>query len=63
MADANTDVTFFDIDVDEAEEQGIEEAKTIDSLPTFVFFRDGIELAKVEGANIKALKETVANLK
>ena len=59
LAEANTNVVFVKVDVDEAAEMGIEEASAIDSLPTFHYYRDGMLMGSVEGANIKNVTETM----
>ena len=61
MAEDNPDVVFIKVDVDDAEE--IAGAEGIQAMPTFKFFKNGAEVAMIQGANVPKLTEKVAALK
>jgi thioredoxin 1 len=46
-------VTFLKVDVDESEE--ISSKFSVESLPTFVFLKNGVEVSRVEGADPNSL--------
>ncbi|XP_031780739.1 thioredoxin-2 isoform X2 [Nasonia vitripennis] len=52
-----TDVVFLKVDVDELE--GVAEEYDVNSMPTFVFIKNGSVLDKFSGANIEKVKLTV----
>ncbi|OXU24710.1 hypothetical protein TSAR_004285 [Trichomalopsis sarcophagae] len=52
-----TDVIFLKVDVDELE--GVAEEYDVNSMPTFVFIKNGNVLDKFSGANIEKVKLTV----
>mmetsp|Transcript_22501 Transcript_22501/g.31733 ORF Transcript_22501/g.31733 Transcript_22501/m.31733 type:complete len:106 (-) Transcript_22501:96-413(-) len=61
LSTKNTDVDFFKVDVDDAED--VASACDISSMPTFIFFKDGKELHRFSGASAQMLEETVAKYK
>mmetsp|Transcript_8723 Transcript_8723/g.16709 ORF Transcript_8723/g.16709 Transcript_8723/m.16709 type:complete len:148 (-) Transcript_8723:120-563(-) len=56
LADS-TEGDFYKVDVDDADD--IAQALQIKSMPTFVFFLNGEEVGRLNGANPKALQEAV----
>jgi thioredoxin 1 len=52
-----TKVTFLKVDVDESED--IASKYSVESLPTFVFLKNGVEVKRIEGAD---LRELIAHL-
>lgn len=46
-------ITFLKVDVDESGE--LAEKYNIRAMPTFVFLRDGVQIHKIEGADIKGI--------
>ena len=46
-------LSFLKVDVDESEE--IASKYTIESLPTFVFLKNGVEVHRIEGADLRAV--------
>ena len=58
LAEKYSNVTFLKVDVDESEH--IASKFNIESLPTFVLFKNGIEVTRIEGANLDALLRTLA---
>ncbi len=61
LATENPDVVFKKVDVDDAAD--IAGECGISCMPTFQFFKDGKMIAKIEGANLPAIKAKVAELK
>jgi thioredoxin 1 len=55
-----TNVAHLKFDVDECEELG--EKLSISAMPTFVFFKNGAEVARVQGANPAALEAKIKEL-
>ncbi len=53
-------ITFLKVDVDEAE--ALSGQYEVESLPTFVFLKDGKVNARIEGANIHSLIDQLKNL-
>ena len=53
-------ITFLKVDVDDAEE--LAGSYSIQSLPTFVFLRNGVEFHRIEGADINAVIKTLESL-
>lgn len=50
-------VTFLKVDVDESAE--LTERFDVRAMPTFVFLRDGIQIHKIEGADLKAIGQAL----
>jgi thioredoxin 1 len=48
-------VTFLKVDVDESED--IASKFSIESLPTFVFLQNGVEVKRIEGADLRRVIE------
>jgi thioredoxin 1 len=48
-----TTVTFLKVDVDESEE--IATKFSVSSLPTFVFLKNGVEVNRIEGADLRGV--------
>ena len=46
-------VTFLKVDVDESEE--IASKYNVESLPTFVFLKNGVEVNRIEGADLRSV--------
>merc|ERR1711998_29275 len=57
MADANADVVFIKVDVDENEETSA--ACGISCTPTFQFYKNGAKVAEAQGADPEKLKALV----
>jgi thioredoxin len=53
-------IKFLKVDVDDAEE--LSAAYSIQSLPTFVFLRNGVVIHRIEGADINAVMKTLESL-
>jgi thioredoxin 1 len=53
LAEKYSNVAFLKVDVDESEH--IASKFNVESLPTFVFLKNGVEVTRVEGANPNAL--------
>lgn len=60
LSEKFSSITFLKADVDESEE--LAEQYSVQSLPTFVFLRDGDVVQSIEGANVNALIETLEKL-
>lgn len=60
LAKAFTTITFLKVDVDES--QDIAEVFKVNSLPTFLFFKNGQVVKKLEGADLQGLIETLQAL-
>merc|ERR1712146_622404 len=58
MAEEMPDVTFVKVDVDENEETA--EACGISCMPTFMFYKDGMKVHELAGANEEKIKEAVS---
>ena len=54
-------VSFFKVDVDQNSEAA--EASGITAMPTFQFFKNGIKVDEMRGADIEGLKSKVAALR
>lgn len=50
-------ITFLKVDVDEA--QDLAEQFDVRAMPTFVFLRDGVQLHKIEGADLKGIGQAL----
>lgn len=61
LVDEYVGVTFLKVDVDESAE--LVDVYNIQSMPTFVFLKDGKIVKKVEGADVKGLEAGFALLK
>lgn len=61
LAQAEPSVKFLHADIDVMEEQAVK--MKISSVPTFLFFKNGIQVDKVSGANITSIKNAVSNNK
>eukprot|EP00531_Pseudo-nitzschia_arenysensis_P003483 CAMPEP_0116131212 /NCGR_PEP_ID=MMETSP0329-20121206/8887_1 /TAXON_ID=697910 /ORGANISM="Pseudo-nitzschia arenysensis, Strain B593" /LENGTH=96 /DNA_ID=CAMNT_0003625631 /DNA_START=98 /DNA_END=388 /DNA_ORIENTATION=+ len=61
MAEEHPEALFHKVDVDDASD--IAGACGISCMPTFQFFKGGKMVAKIEGANLPAIKAKVAELK
>lgn len=57
LALVHTDVQFYKVDVDEA--QDIANWAKISAMPTFHFYKNGQLLDKVVGANLTAIKQKI----
>jgi hypothetical protein len=62
LAAENKDVLFCSVDVDAAEANGWT-IDGVDSLPTFHFVRDGIQLNEIKGANFEKIVSSIQELK
>jgi len=61
LARAETNVVFLKVDVDECEEIAIE--YNVESMPTFVFIKNGKKVDTFSGANKDRLNEYVQKYK
>merc|ERR1719362_1520826 len=61
MAEEHKDVVFVKVDVDENNETA--ESCGISCMPTFQFYRDGVKIHELQGANQDALKQQVKEWK
>jgi thioredoxin 1 len=57
MAQKYSNVVFFKVDVDEAEDVAAEVGIT--AMPTFQFYKNGTKVAEFQGANEAKLEETI----
>jgi thioredoxin-like negative regulator of GroEL len=60
MSKKYTNVVFFKVDVDEAED--VAEEVGITAMPTFQFYKDGKKIEEFKGANPEKLEETIKKL-
>jgi thioredoxin len=61
LAQTETSVKFLHADIDELEETAVQMG--ISSVPTFLFFKKGVQVDKVSGANISMIKIAVSKHK
>lgn len=52
-------INFYKIDVDDEENNDLCDKYEIKSVPTFLFFKDGKYIKKIEGANITLLQNNI----
>ncbi|CAM9966123.1 unnamed protein product [Discosporangium mesarthrocarpum] len=60
MSTENPTVSFGKVDIDENE--GAARAENIESIPHFMFFKDGEKVHRFRGADIDALEHAVAKI-
>jgi thioredoxin 1 len=60
LANKYNKVTFLKVDVDESEE--VASKYSIESLPTFVFLKNGVEVKRIEGADPHRLIQVLEGL-
>nr|CUU99288.1 hypothetical transcript [Hymenolepis microstoma] len=60
LAKEETAVVFIKVDADELEELSMK--YEVEAMPTVIFFRKGVKLATVRGANIDEIKNKIATL-
>ncbi len=53
-------ITFLKVDVDEA--QDIASKYDVNSLPTFVFLKNGVEVHRIEGADLRSVVAQVETM-
>ncbi len=61
LASKHTDVHFLKVNVDKGE--AIAEEFAIEAMPTFLFFKNGKQVDKIVGADIKSIENKVLSLK
>jgi thioredoxin-like negative regulator of GroEL len=61
LSEANTDVEFAKVDVDEADE--VAASCGIQAMPTFQFYKNGAKVDEMCGANKQELKDLILKLK
>ncbi|CCX16790.1 thioredoxin TrxA [Pyronema domesticum] len=61
LSKEETNVAFYKIDVDEVPDVASELG--VRAMPTFYFYREGVKVAEVVGANIRAVTAAVADHK
>lgn len=61
MAQANTDMCFAKVDVDELED--LAEKYSVEAMPTFIFLRDGSKVGEFIGANADKLAAQLQTFK
>lgn len=54
-----TNIAFVSVDVDESEE--LSEKYNIESLPTLIFFYDGMKREEIKGLNLEEIKAKLAS--
>lgn len=54
LSESLTSIQFFKVDVDESPE--LVSQFDISSMPTFIFLKDGVEVKRVEGADMRELE-------
>ena len=54
-----TDVNFYKIDVDDQENDELCNKYNVSSIPYFLFFKDGINIGEVVGADIKSVEKII----
>lgn len=60
LAEKYTDINFYKVDADNMSD--ISETYHIESLPTFLFFLDGVNVSRVCGANVATLQKKIDDL-
>jgi thioredoxin 1 len=53
LSEKYTNITFLKVDVDESEE--IASKFNVEALPTFVFLKNGVEVKRIEGADLRGI--------
>ncbi len=61
LSQEHQDIKFCKVNVDEADE--ISQSSGVRSMPTFHFFKDGVKVAEVIGANLKEIEVKIEKLK
>lgn len=61
LAEQETDAVFVAVDVDENDAAAAEVGITC--MPTFIFFKDGKQVHKIEGADFNGIVENVKKFK
>ncbi|XP_030048224.1 thioredoxin-like isoform X1 [Microcaecilia unicolor] len=61
LSEKYKDILFLQVDVDDV--HGLAESYRIQSLPTFMFFKEGKQVANVEGISTAQLKAKIEELK
>lgn len=54
-----TDVNFYKIDVDDQENDELCNKYNVSSIPYFLFFKEGIKICEVVGADIKSVEKII----
>ena len=62
LASSNPGVTFLKVNVDTAANKGAMATAGVKCMPTFVFYHDGKQVDKLEGASKDALNQKVTSL-
>ncbi len=60
LKDFYPNITFFQIDIEKNPKAAMD--YSINSVPTFIFIKDGYEVGRVNGANVKKLYDTTEHL-
>ena len=55
-------VNFYKIDVDDEENEDLCSKYNVTSIPTFLFFKEGIKVGSVKGADIKEVEKIITEL-
>ena len=61
LSEKETDVTFVAVDVDENDQVAADCG--ISCMPTFIFFKNGKQITKIEGADLDSITRTVNKYK
>tara|TARA_B100000035_G_C20562718_1_gene363277 strand:- start:124 stop:393 length:270 start_codon:yes stop_codon:yes gene_type:complete len=54
-----TNINFYKIDVDEQENDELCNKYNVSSIPYFLFFKDGVKIGEVVGADIKSVEKII----